>query len=238
MKRLTALFGTLASLIAGPALAVQIIITSGTTWVVPADWNNLANTVELVGAGAVSGGCAGDCGGGGGAYAKKTNVVLTAGATVNIQVGVTFTGTVLTDTWFSSAAFLKAQGGAGVVGGSAASSVGTVKYGGGNSGALDTLPDGGGGAGGPNGAGANGVLNTGGNADAGFGGAGGTLNVAGGAGTEWGAAGSGGGGGPGANGGAYGGGAGDTNGGGLKQGGNGVIVINYQPYRRATGGAF
>ena len=33
------------------AAATTIILTSGTTWTVPADWNNSANSVECIGAG-------------------------------------------------------------------------------------------------------------------------------------------------------------------------------------------
>ena len=67
--------------------------TSGTTWVVPADWNNANNSIEVIGGGgggataaaSAQGGSGG--GGGGGAYSKATNVTLTPGATVTTAVG-------------------------------------------------------------------------------------------------------------------------------------------------------
>lgn len=78
------------------AATVVEIITSGTTWTVPADWNNSDNTIEVIGGGGGGGnGGAGDGsnagsgggGGGGGGYAKATNVTLTPGSSVNIQIG-------------------------------------------------------------------------------------------------------------------------------------------------------
>jgi len=64
-------------------------LTSGTTWTVPSDWNNSSNTIECIG-----GGAAGDkgndtpgigAGGGGGAYSRSVNVVLSG--TINYVVG-------------------------------------------------------------------------------------------------------------------------------------------------------
>ena len=65
------------------------VILSGTTVVVPADWNSSSNTVHTIGgAGAgATGTSASDKGGGGGAYAAEINVTLTPGATIDIQVG-------------------------------------------------------------------------------------------------------------------------------------------------------
>jgi hypothetical protein len=63
----------------------RLYLTSGTTWTVPADWNNANNSVECIGAG---GGGARAGGGGGGAYAKSTNIALTAGSSISVGVGV------------------------------------------------------------------------------------------------------------------------------------------------------
>lgn len=47
-----------------PSSPITIFITSGTSWNVPADWNNSNNTIEVIGAGGGAGG-----GGGGGSAA-------------------------------------------------------------------------------------------------------------------------------------------------------------------------
>jgi hypothetical protein len=67
-----------------------IYLTSGTSWVVPANWNNANNSIEVIGGGGggesrAAGGDGG--GGGGGAYSKETNVSLTASSTVTINIG-------------------------------------------------------------------------------------------------------------------------------------------------------
>src|SRR5258707_11255963 len=69
-----------------------MFLTSGTTWTVPNDWNNSSNTIEAIGAG--GGGAGGHlasgnpgAGGGGGAYATISNVALTPGASIAIQIG-------------------------------------------------------------------------------------------------------------------------------------------------------
>lgn len=75
------------------ASATQIIITSGTTWTVPNDWNNAANTIEVIGGGGGGGGGfspsvdEGAGGGGGGAYSKITNLYLQPGAVITYQIG-------------------------------------------------------------------------------------------------------------------------------------------------------
>jgi len=65
-------------------------LTSGTTWIVPNNWNNANNSVTCIGAGA--GGIGGSptppgIAGGGGARASNTNVTLTPGSTINVAVG-------------------------------------------------------------------------------------------------------------------------------------------------------
>lgn len=62
-------------------------ITSGTTWVVPNNWNNANNSVTCIGGGAGGAGSPSLRGGGGGARASNTNVTLTSGSTINVAVG-------------------------------------------------------------------------------------------------------------------------------------------------------
>ncbi|MEE9534549.1 MAG: SwmB domain-containing protein, partial [Acidimicrobiia bacterium] len=115
----------------GPVVTT-IVLTSGTTWQVPADWNNVSHTVHVIGGGGGgakgnegnwgpnAGGGAG--GGGGGAYALATNSLsLTPSATINIQIGSGgaggtsdgSVGSAGTDTWFDASTTLIAKGGAG-----------------------------------------------------------------------------------------------------------------------------
>ncbi len=152
------------------------IITTGTTWTVPADWKNTENIIEVIGGG---GGGEGGAGGGGGAYSRISNATLTPGSTVTIQVGAGGgPGANGQDSYFcnstsncasisGAAVVVGAKGGTGgggwgafnsVAGGSAAAGVGTVKYSGGASGSSPAQLgiSGGGGAGGPNGNGARG----------------------------------------------------------------------------------
>lgn len=126
-------------------------LTSGSSWSVPADWNNANNTIDAIGGG---GGMSGADGGGGGAFARKANITLTPGSAVSYSVGLgagvgfggggplrdrktapvgTGTGTANGgDTWFQSHSTLLAKGANGPIGGSAGSSVGDLKYSGGN----------------------------------------------------------------------------------------------------------
>lgn len=124
-------------------------LTSGSSWTVPADWSNTNNTIDAIGGGGT--GASGTFGGGGGAFARKTNVTLTPGSTVLYSVGLggggntalvygsaNGSGTLGTgtpiggDTWFHARTTLLAKGANGSTGGSAASSVGDLKYSGGN----------------------------------------------------------------------------------------------------------
>lgn len=69
-----------------------IVLTTGTTWTVPSDWNSSNNKIEVIGGGG-SGGVSiqisnrTGTGGGGGGYAKATNVSLTPGASVTYAIG-------------------------------------------------------------------------------------------------------------------------------------------------------
>ena len=155
----------------------QIFIVSGTSWTVPADWNSAGSTIETIGAGGggetANEGYAGS-GGGGGGYSRITNLSLTAGSGVTLQIGTGgAAGSTGGDTWFNGTAFaissVAAKGGGGGAndlggaGGTAANAIGTVKYDGGSGGMKNANPyggAGGGGAAGPNGAGAGGAGTT------------------------------------------------------------------------------
>jgi uncharacterized repeat protein (TIGR01451 family) len=243
-----------------PGTPVTIYLTSGSAWTVPSDWNNASNTIECYGPGAsgapgTNGYTDGDgypwagqggAAGGGGAYARRTNVWFSRGSGVSYQVGGANSGA---DTWLYSSGYLRANAASSQNGGSAGASVGDVANSGGPGGAggysnneyLAAGGGGGGGAGGPGGyggGGGNGVGTYtngpsggggGGGGGGGYagpgggGGAGAGANYgqasAGGAGGGWGAGGGGGGGG--ANGVGWGGGGGGAQ--------PGLIVITYTP---------
>lgn len=63
-----------------------IILTTGSTWTVPADWDSTDNKIECIG-GAQGGGFGGGDGGGGGAYTFRSNLTLTPGAVIPIVIG-------------------------------------------------------------------------------------------------------------------------------------------------------
>jgi hypothetical protein len=141
-----------------------IVLTAGTTWTVPADFNPANNSVECWGAGAgsqVSGG-----GGGGGAYAAIFN--WNGSGAIPISVGQSIGNASGGDTWFGAATFaaalVAAKGGTLVTtgltspGGQASASIGTLKSSGGSGGAVPwNAGGGGGGAGGADGNGLNGA---------------------------------------------------------------------------------
>jgi len=168
------------------------VVTAGSTWAVPADWNNSNNSIEALPGGGAGGtpsavGSGTEYGGGGGAYAKEVNVTLTASSTVDIQVGVpgVFLVSAPTNSWVKNNAGTKvvqaaagANSGGGLgAGGLASASIGSVKYDGGSGGAGSYRSgSGGGGAGGPTGAGKNGSTGAGG-APMGGGGGGGSYGA-------------------------------------------------------------
>jgi len=181
---------------------IFIATTASTTWIVPSDWNNASNTIEVVGGGgggANSPGARTTSGGGGGgaAYSKAANVTLTAGGTVTIAVGVGgATSTVGKDTFLcnattncasatGTAVVAAAKGGGGAVtatggtGGATSTSVGSTKFAGGAGGTGTSGANNGGGAGGGG---------AGGTTAAGSAGANGVVEGAGGAGGAGGAA--------------------------------------------------
>lgn len=206
----------LVATLAAASVPTQIILVFGSSWTVPSDWNSSNNTIECIGAGFA----------GGGAYALRNNLSLTAGYPVSYHVGSTSNTASVASTWFSSTGTVLAAGSTSATGALASACVGNTKYSGGNF-YYNGTTGGSGGAAGPHGAGANGTSSGGGAGDAGYGGAGGTMSSKdGSAGTEWGTAGSGGGGI------ALGGptdGVGGLYGGGGRIGAPGVIVITYTP---------
>ncbi|MDB5244156.1 MAG: hypothetical protein JWN18_26 [Parcubacteria group bacterium] len=155
----------------------QTILSSGTTWVVPSDWNSSSNSIETVGAGGGTNFSYG--GGGGGGYSKITNLTLTPGASVTYKIGAGSNAVNGGDTYFcnstsncaslaGTAVKVGAQGGrtnsagTGGAGGAAISGVGTTKFSGGagnsgsQSGCCAIAGGGGGGAAGPSGTGGSG----------------------------------------------------------------------------------
>ena len=170
------------------------VITSGTSFATPSDWNNSNNKVHCIGAG--SSGTVSNTtayGGGGGAYAVTTN--LTLSGTVSCQIGAVGGTTTVPSgtahTWVKTNATVRAAGaGASATGGTTANSVGTTTFAGGNGNSSTRTS--GGGAAGPTGAGGSASTSAGGAGDAGSanGGTGGTWNSAGaisagGNGTTW-----------------------------------------------------
>lgn len=159
----------------GGCTEIYLTNTSLSSWTVPADWNNSNNKIEVIGGGGggrsgVTSTSAGG-GGGGGGYAVATNVSLTPGASVSIQIGTGGTGgaapTAGGVTRFGgtdlASSFVGVNGGSAASGASTGGTGGTVVtgtgYSGGNGGAGKSTGGGGGGGGGgagPNGAGKNG----------------------------------------------------------------------------------
>lgn len=156
------------------------VLTSGTSFTVPANWNNNNNEIHLfAGGGGGSSGRAGasstvgGAGGGGGGYTKATNVALTPSGSVSYAIGAAGTagtnGVSGGNTTFNSGAYTTTGGGGGQAVSTPPSSTGgtagtgsTFNGGVGGSGATaanNTTYSGGGGgagAGGPLGAGQNG----------------------------------------------------------------------------------
>jgi hypothetical protein len=153
------------------------VLNSGTSWTVPADWNNANNEIHLFGGGGGGGGGTkspqvGGGGGGGGGYTKDTNISLTPGSSVSYEIGAAGTGGAGNNTaglngvaggntTFNSGALTAAGGNAGqaalappAAGGSGGT--GSTNSGGNGNGGARTNGGPGGGAGGPLGTGGNG----------------------------------------------------------------------------------
>lgn len=218
---------------------IFLTTTGAGTWTVPEDWNNLNNTIEVIGGGATADMRWQNVGGG--AYSSIANKSLTPGASVSYSVGIA--GPTARsdggDTWFGNSvyasSYVAAKGGnKNTAGGAAVDGIGTVKY----SGGAGSYNGGGGGAAGPYGNGNTSANNSylGGSGGAGYGGAGGSSwGGTGGDGTEWDSTHGSGGGGAQAPGGIEVGYAGKYGGGGghgvngFGTGAQGIIVITYTP---------
>jgi hypothetical protein len=149
------------------------LLTSGTTWTVPVDWNSSNNNIYLIGAGgggataAVSGNNrAAGGGGGGGGYTALSNQSLTPSAVIPYTIGTSAGNTNGGSTTFNTTNIA----GGGLAGTATTAPTSTGGAGGtgdfaggiGGAGAFGTIAStgygagGGGGAGGPNGVGGNG----------------------------------------------------------------------------------
>jgi hypothetical protein len=160
-------------------------ITRGTSFTVPADWNNSNNAIHIYGAGGGSSGSyvpgssgnrLGSAGGGGGGYTQVLNLTSTPGSSLSYSIGLggapgsannlSSSGSAGGNTTFASIYTANGGGGSSITsstttagtGGTGATANGGVGgLGGGAASATNNSSGGGGGgSGGPNGAGANG----------------------------------------------------------------------------------
>ncbi len=196
-----------------PLVRRRLILTTGSSFSVPVDWNDSNNTIEAIGGGGGgAGGTANTRGGGaggGGEYRKVNNVVLTSGAAIPYAIGAGGSGggaggnggnggstTFQTSTLIANpgggGSASTGVGGAGGAGGTGAG--GNNNGGAGGNGRVGTSNSGGGGGGGAGGTtaaggtGGNGtavVGGSGGNGGAANGGVGGTSDAPGGHGSVW-----------------------------------------------------
>lgn len=147
------------------------VIGSGlsSSFIVPSDWNNSNNKIEIIGEGATVQTGTGTGGGGGGAYTSISNFSLTPGSTVFLNsVATAPPGVYLnknsdtkpsstSDGAFAASGQVNA-GETGGAGGLSSDCIGDISFSGGTggNGGVGTASGGGGGAAGPNGAGKNG----------------------------------------------------------------------------------
>ena len=100
-----------------------IFLTSGTSWVVPGDWDSANNSIVTIGGGGGAGGTLNPgffgAGGGGAAYSNITNLTLTPAASISYVIGAAGTyvgtssaGTAGGDTWFNGASLAASSVGA------------------------------------------------------------------------------------------------------------------------------
>jgi len=158
------------------------VLTSGTTWTVPANWTNSNNEIHLFGGGGGGAGGrytapngAGGGGGGGGGYTRVTNLLLTPSSSVSYTIGAAGTAGATNgngggggNTTFNAGAYTTTGGGGGsaTTTSSTGGTAGTGLTNNGGAGGVSsffitvagsaTAGGGGGGAGGPLGTGANG----------------------------------------------------------------------------------
>jgi hypothetical protein len=94
---LFATVGVYGTALSSAQALTTVVLTSGTTWTVPDDWNSFNNTIEVIGAGAgggrpSNGGTNGAGAGGGGGYSSISNFALTLGASITFQLGAAGAG--------------------------------------------------------------------------------------------------------------------------------------------------
>jgi hypothetical protein len=171
------------------AAPVVIVLTSGTSWIVPADWDNAANTIEAIGAGGNGANSTANtnsgAGGGGGEYREASNVSLTANTNVTINIPSGGAGSAVNGAFLknnSSTTVIEAKNGGNASGttagnGGTGGTGGTANYDGGNGGNATTAGNegsggGGGGSAGPLGIGQIGAIGVGGTKTGGGGGGG------------------------------------------------------------------
>jgi hypothetical protein len=146
-------------------------LTTGTTWTVPADWNNSNNTIYMIGAGGGGGNSiasgnnrAAGGGGGGGGYTVLTNQTLTSTVpyTIGTSAGNANGGDTTFNTTNTAGGGLRGDSSTTPTSSGGAGGTGTFAGGTGGAGAFGTVAltnygsGGGGGAGGVNGVGGNG----------------------------------------------------------------------------------
>ncbi len=180
-KQILSLFALLCFVNLSIAQTTQTFSSSG-TWQAPAGVTTLK--VECWGGGGKGGATSFSSnetgGGGGGAYARLNAFGLAPGTTYTVTVGSGSTSTAAGgDSWFNTNSTVLAKGGStvanngtgGANGGSATSSIGDVKFAGGNgaNGSNNNYGGGGGSSAGTGAAGANGATSNGGNAPTGGG---------------------------------------------------------------------
>ncbi|MBP7167831.1 MAG: HYR domain-containing protein, partial [Bacteroidia bacterium] len=180
-KQILSLFALLCFINLSIAQTTQTFSSSG-TWQAPAGVTTLK--VECWGGGGKGGATSFSSnetgGGGGGAYARLNAFGLAPGTTYTVTVGSGSTSTAAGgDSWFNTNSTVLAKGGStvanngtgGANGGSATSSIGDVKFAGGNgaNGSNNNYGGGGGSSAGTGAAGANGATSNGGNAPTGGG---------------------------------------------------------------------
>lgn len=161
--------------------ATVTFLTSGTSFTTPSDWT-LTNSIECIGSGGdgrIAGATVGRPGGGGGAYAKVSNLFLSGSISYVVGAGgaqndTYFNGVASTSASLSCAPGRDATAAVPGAGGSTTNSTGTTKFAGGAGGTgLICSPEtgeggGGGGSGGPGGAGGDGDIGTAGTCGGGF----------------------------------------------------------------------
>jgi hypothetical protein len=161
--------GNVTGILFQPATVKAYLLTSGTTWTVPTDWNNSSNTIHLFGAGGgggsgyVSGATRyGGGGGGGGGYRVVNNFSATPATNITYAIGASGNPAANggNTTWNSGANIAGGGGGGSILFGTPGiGGTGTFAGGAGGNGTSSSTAGvgvgggGGGGAGGPNGIG-------------------------------------------------------------------------------------